>query len=74
MPDLVSVTLTQPPGRADSYTLTESSGFTVGDLLVTAEIVRSDSTEIRVNGTVVPSTYTLSEGDKVILTQKIKGA
>lgn len=73
MPTYVTVTFTQPPGRGIEYTLTDS-GNTVSDLLNCAEVTLGESNEIRVNGEVANMSRQLKDGDKVMLTQKIKGA
>ena len=73
MSGYVTVTLTQPPGRAVEYTLNDTA-CTVADLLRCAEISLSESSEVRVNGEVSSTSRMLVEGDSVLLTQKIKGA
>lgn len=68
---MLEVKIGKLPGRMDPYALEE--GTTIQGALTTAGL-NADGFEVRVNGTSVDDlNATLSDGDTVILSRKIKG-
>lgn len=61
------------PGKIDTFVVAE--GTSVKEVLAMAGISQAEDQEIKVDGEVVNDSYTISEGDRlVLLSKRLKGA
>jgi len=72
VPGFVNVTVHKVPGRMEKVTV--ETGSTVGDVLEVANYSLTGGWELRIGDEEVEANAEVSEGDHIMLMQKVKGA